>query len=59
MVLSVVGMIFGQDRDQLLRGGIPPIRRATLLRLPASRRRRVIYAVIDVDAVERRFRRFV
>jgi hypothetical protein len=57
-ILSVVGMIFGKDRDQLLRGGIPPIPRSLRVTLP-SRRRRVIYAVVDVEAVVRWFRGFM
>jgi len=46
-------MIFGQDRDQLLRGAVPQIARRRILRaaLSPGRRWRVIYAVVDVEAV--------
>jgi hypothetical protein len=43
-ILSVVGMIFGKDRDQLLRGGIPPIPKRLRVALP-PRRRRATYAM--------------
>ena len=45
-------MILRQDRDQLLRGGVPPITRPTLLPVAGSPRwRRVIYAMVDIEAV--------
>jgi hypothetical protein len=45
-------VILRQDRDQLLRGGVPPITRPTLLPVAGSPRwRRVIYAMVDIEAV--------
>jgi len=45
-------MIFGQDRDQLLRGGMPDVCRSNLLRVGRPWRRRVTYAVVDGEAID-------
>ena len=50
-------MIWGQDRDQLLRGGMPDVRGPILLRVGLPRRRRAIFAVINSEAIVMRLAR--
>ena len=55
-IFSVVGMIFGQDRDQLLRRAVPQVTGRQLLRVALLSRwwRRITCAVVDVEAVDSR-----
>jgi hypothetical protein len=48
----VIRMIWGQDRQQLLRGGMPDVRGPILLRIGLPRRWRVACAVVDVEAID-------
>jgi len=50
-------MIFGQDRDQLLRGGMPDVGGSNLLHVELPWRRRVTYAVVDGEAIDMRLAR--
>ena len=50
-------MIFGQDRQQLLRGGMPDVGGSNLLRIDLPRRRRVTYTVVDGEAIDMRLAR--
>jgi len=50
-------MIFGQDREQLLRGAIPHIGGPILLRIDLPGQRRVTYAVVDGEAIDMRLAR--
>lgn len=46
-------MIFGKDRDQLLRRAVPQVTKRELLRI-ASLRRRITVAPLDLEAVDGR-----
>jgi hypothetical protein len=56
-VLAVIGMVLGQNLDQLLKGAVPEVAASALLRVAGlTRWQLAVGAVIDVEPVHGRFR---